>query len=198
MFKRTKGYVLLTLLVLTGLASQVKNETLRTQERRILLQHLKDSKKEFIASIEDLKIHQLDFRSPASTLSIRDNIGQLNEIECSLWKIARKKLEMDKETEKAVKSAFVDENIKDLAGKASCKTSHLKGDCNQLEKQFKETRAILIKYVKTTTEDVRSQVVETPYGNLDIYQVLLLIAAETERITLEIEKIKQDPSYPKS
>ena len=198
MFKRTKGYVLLTLLVLTGLASQVKNETLRTQERRILLQHLKESKKEFIASIEDLKNHQLDFRSPASTLSIRDNIGQLNEIECSLWKIARKKLEMDKETEKAVKSAFVDENIKDLAGKSSCKTSHLKGDCNQLEKQFKETRAILIKYVKTTTEDVRSQVVETPYGNLDIYQVLLLIAAETERITLEIEKIKQDPSYPKS
>lgn len=198
MFKRTKGYVLLTLLVLTGLASQVKNETLRTQERRILLQHLKNSKKEFIASIEDLKNHQLDFKSPASTLSIRDNIGQLNEIECSLWKIARKKLEMDNEAEKTIQSAFVDENIKSLAGKASCKTRRLKGDCNQLEKQFKENRAVLIKYVKTTTEDVRSQVVETPYGYLDIYQMLLLIAAETERITLEIEKIKQDPSYPKS
>ena len=198
MFKRTKGYVLLTLLVITGLASQVKNETLRTQERRILLQHLKDSKKDFIASIEDLKNHQLDFKSTASSLSIRDNIGQLNEIECSLWKIACKKLETDKETDKAVKSAHVDENIKNLAGKASCNRSKLKGNCDQLEKQFKENRAVIIKYVKTTTEDVRKQVVETPYGNLDIYQVLLLIAAETERITLEIDKIKQDPSFPKS
>ncbi|HEY0731529.1 MAG TPA: hypothetical protein VGD33_03835 [Chitinophagaceae bacterium] len=198
MFKRTKGYVLLTLLVVTGLASQVKNETLRTQERRILLQQLKDSKKEFIASIEDLKNHQLDFKQSASSLSIRENIGQLNEIECSLWKIARKKLERESASNKAIASDFKDDGIKNLAGKASCKRNLVKGNCDQIEKQFKDSRAVLIKYVRTTTEDVRKQVVETPYGQLDIYQVLLLITAETERITLEIEKLKQDPSFPKS
>lgn len=198
MFKRTKGYVLLTLLVVTGLASQVKNDTLRSQERRFLLQQLKDSKKEFIASIEDLKNHQLDFKPSASSLSIRENIGQLNEIECSLWKIARKKLETDNESNKAIASDFKDDYIKNLTGKARCKRNLVKGNCDQIEKQFKDSRAVLIKYVRTTTEDVRRQVVETPYGHLDIYQVLLLIAAETERITLAIERLKQDPSYPKS
>ena len=41
MLKRTKGRILLTMLVITGLAGTVKNTTLTSQERKFAISQLK-------------------------------------------------------------------------------------------------------------------------------------------------------------
>ena len=44
MHKRTKGYTLLLLLVLTGLAGRQSTTTITSKERRFLIEELKESK----------------------------------------------------------------------------------------------------------------------------------------------------------
>ena len=62
---------------------------------------------------------------------------------------------------------------------------------------FKEKRSALIKYTKTTTDDLRNHVGQTPLGYLDAYQMLILLAAHTKRHTMQIEEIKTDSAFPK-
>ena len=59
MFKRTKGYLLLTLLVLTGLAGNTHSNSLSGKERKVLVNHLKDSKTAFLKSVKNLSEDQL-------------------------------------------------------------------------------------------------------------------------------------------
>jgi len=61
---------------------------------------------------------------------------------------------------------------------------------------FKTNRANHLKYIKSTTEDLRNHVVLTPLGWLDCYQVCLLIAAQTGRYVQRIEEIKANPKFP--
>ncbi len=62
---------------------------------------------------------------------------------------------------------------------------------------FKENRMRLIKYVKTTTDDVRNHVAKMPFGSIDVYQVFLMISSHTARHTQQIEEVKADPAFPK-
>jgi hypothetical protein len=62
---------------------------------------------------------------------------------------------------------------------------------------FKEKRATLIKYAKTTTDDMRNHVAQGPLGYIDSYQVVLLLSSHTRRHTDQIIEIKNDPSFPK-
>jgi hypothetical protein len=45
MLKRTKGCILLTTLVITGLAGTVKNSALTSQERKFAVSQLKESRR---------------------------------------------------------------------------------------------------------------------------------------------------------
>ena len=61
---------------------------------------------------------------------------------------------------------------------------------------FKEKRADLIKYAKTTTQDARNHIVQMPFGYVDTYQLMLVIAAHTLRHTQQIQEVKADPNFP--
>ena len=54
MLKRTKGRILLTTLVITGLAGTVKNTTLSNQERKFAVSQLKETKTDLLRSIRGL------------------------------------------------------------------------------------------------------------------------------------------------
>jgi hypothetical protein len=62
---------------------------------------------------------------------------------------------------------------------------------------FKTRRTDHIKYIKTTTEDLRNHVVQTPVGWLDCYQLCLMIGALSNRFVNQIEEIKNHPGFPK-
>ncbi len=68
-------------------------------------------------------------------------------------------------------------------------------------KQFLETRAKTINYIKTTKDDLRDHFQDHPVpaiGTLDGYQWLLFISGHSRRHTAQILEVKADPNFPKS
>jgi hypothetical protein len=62
---------------------------------------------------------------------------------------------------------------------------------------FKNSRADHIKYIKTTTEDMRNHVVQLPFGTIDCYQLCLMIASHSNRHLQQINEVKADAGFPK-
>ncbi len=206
MLKRTKGYVLLTLLVLTGLANQVASETLTSKERKFLIGNLKDSKDNLSKSIKGLSETQLNFKSASDKWSVKECVQHLAITEGSLWKMAEEALKQpaNAEDRKEIKMTdqdmlnFMTDRSKKFQAAEIVKPVHSKWKTtSEAMNAFKEDRMRLIKYVKTTTDDVRNHVAKAPFGSLDVYQIFLMISSHTARHTKQIEEIKSDLTLPK-
>ena len=62
---------------------------------------------------------------------------------------------------------------------------------------FKAKHNELIKFARTSTDDMRNHILQMPIGYIDSYQMLLYIAAHTKFYVTKIEEIKADPIFPK-
>lgn len=61
---------------------------------------------------------------------------------------------------------------------------------------FKDTRNAHIRYMRTSTEDMRNRVVQLGTGWMDCYQLYLLIAAHSQRHTLQLNEVKAAAGFP--
>ena len=206
MLKRTKGYTLLLLLVLTGLAGRLFTTTITSQERRFLLDELKESKAGVQNAIKGLTEEQLNFKTSPEKWSVKECLQHIALAENSLWNIAdgalKRPANPDKKTEIKIKDQDVlalltnrDRRVQAPESiwpvKAQWKTSKASFEA------FKSKRNGLIKFAKTSTDDMRNYVLQMPIGHIDLYQMLLYISAHTKRHTRQIEEIKADPAFPK-
>jgi hypothetical protein len=206
MLKRRKGYTLLLLLVLTGLAGRLSSSTITSQERRFLIANLKDSKAAVEKSVKGLSKEQLNFKANANQWSIKECLQHIALAENNLWEIADAALKKPANPDEKSKIKVNDQDVLNLLTsrkkkleapesfkptKASWKTT-----AETLE-AFSDKRAGLIKYVKTSTEDMRNHVLKMPIGDIDAYQMLLYISAHTQRHIMQIEEVKANPAFPK-
>jgi hypothetical protein len=181
MLKRTRGYVLLTLLVLTGFAGQVSNQTISSKERTLLVSRLKVSKQALLKSLDDITPAQLTFKAGTSETTIGDKILMLNATQTALL-------------------ANVDAAIN--GGKNSTidlysLPKNSTPDFNDLIDEVKATQSFLVKYAKTTTEDLHAHTLKTTAGPVDAYQALLTLPVLTENCLAEIEALKKHRRFPK-
>ncbi len=201
MVKRTKGYILLLLLVITGLANRAPKQTLSGKERKNLVTQLKESKAEFINAVKYLSPEQLKFK-PANKPSIKQIIQLQALAENNCWQIADTAVERPNEFLKNIpaKEERIFENLSNeelellnpYAYKLVQKISAEKGG-----NIFYSNRAKMIKYVKTTTDDARHHFAQTPLGAVSIYQIINAAAANTFYFTLQINAVKAQPGFPK-
>ncbi|MGQ9634647.1 MAG: DinB family protein [Bryobacteraceae bacterium] len=63
-------------------------------------------------------------------------------------------------------------------------------------KALRELRAAMLRYVRSTRDDLRSRIV--PRQGCDAYQWLLLITSHCQRHILQIREIKSNPGFPKN
>jgi predicted N-acyltransferase len=61
---------------------------------------------------------------------------------------------------------------------------------------FKSRRADHIKYLKSTTEDMRNHITQMPFGWIDCYQICLMVASHSNRHTRQINEVKADAAFP--
>lgn len=204
MHKRNSGYILLGLLVITGFGSQVYNVTISQKERTFLHSDLKATKKQFLESVKGLSESQLVFKPSEDAWSVYDCIIHLALSEEKIWEMADQALKLPANPEKRSVIKRTDEELMAMAkdrskkGKAPEVLQPAKSEwknSSDAVRSFKERRATLMKYVKTTTHDMRNHVVETMA--MDSYQVLLLISAHTNRHTQQIREIRSHPNFPK-
>ena len=206
MHKRTKGYTLLLLLVLTGLAGRQSATTITSKERRFLIEQLKESKSSVQKSVKGLTDEQLNFKTDAEHWSIKECLQHIALAETHLWTIADATLKKTPNPEKKTEIQLDDQAVlsilterdKKLGAPESFKPARATWKTTEATLDaFKNKRTTLIKYAKTSTADMRNYVLQMPIGAIDAYQMLLYISAHTKRHTLQIEEIKANPSFPK-
>ena len=206
MHKETKGYFLLVILVITGLAGRMSFNTITNHERHALIHQLKDSKANFLSSINGLSEKQLNFKPAADKNSIRDVIRLQAVEESVLWNLTDASLKETTPADKHVANKIKDEEL--LQSESGFEPKAIVYSLlppvkipwtNTYEtiEAFEQKRSFIITYVRTTTDDMRSHMVRNEKGALDAYQVLLLLSADTKNNTRRIEEIKAGSSFPK-
>lgn len=207
MLKRTKGRLLITLLVVTGLAGTMNNSSVSMEERKYAVSFLKDSRNELLAEVKGLSGRQLGYKSPSNQLSIKNCLLQMVWNEKKLWLTITSVGRHPANPEKRSEIKFTDKQLIDMIEKGTITASGSNTfkqantpwkDIDATLTSFKNMRNEHIKYMKTSTEDLRNHVVLTPAGWFDCYQYILIMAAETNRYARLIDEIKRHPHFPKN
>jgi len=206
MLKRTKGRLLLTLLVVTGLAGKITDTTITSKERKFLVSELKDTKSAIQSTVKGLSEKQLNYKSAPDRWSIRECVYHITLAENNLWNLLETAMKNPPTPEKRREVTVSDDDL-------------LKGITDRTEKRqapevirpdkaswkntqealaaFKLSRGNHLKYAKTTTEDLRNHIIDLPFGKVDAYQFMLFMAGHSQRHLLQIKEIKADPGFPR-
>jgi len=208
MLQRTKGRVLLALLVVTGLAGTLVDRTLTKDERKSALTMLKDTRGRIITAADGLSAKQLDFKPSPDAWSIADCLDHIALTENLLWSTLVNGMKGVANPELRDSIKMKDEEIIPMMTDRSVKRSAPEvlqpskapwtGSAAAIA-EFRKQRNEHIKYVRSTTEDLRNHVIGMPGGvYLDAYQMLFLLNGHAERHYKQIEAIRADPRFPKS
>ncbi len=206
MLKRTKGRLLLAMLVITGLAGTLSDTALNKKERKFAVNHLKNSKSSLLKNTADLTEAQLNFRPAPDKWTIKECVTHIALAESTLWKLLETSMSQPATPERRKEATFSDqqliEMIEDRSKKATApevlnpKKSAWKNTAEALA-AFKESRNAHLKYVRTTTEDLRNHIIELSFGKVDGYQFLLFVSAHANRHIEQIKDIRDEPNFPR-
>lgn len=205
MLKRTTGRLLLTMLVVTGLAGTINDNSLSKEERKAALGMMKDTYKDVIHSVKGLSAEQLAYKPAPEKWSVKDCIFHIAATEKGLWSMLEGALNAPANPEKRTEIKMTDEvfvsRVRDRSQKVQAaepfqpKNTGYKS-LEEALADFKASRASHIRYMKTSTEDLRNHVVQMPFGWIDCYQLYLMIAAHSNRHTQQINEVKSGSGFP--
>jgi DinB superfamily len=208
MRRRKTGYILLALLVITGLAGTY-HSSLSTKERKTAISYLKETKNLLLTAVSGLNKAQLDFKTAPDKWSIRQCMEHLVITEKSTSEIGLRNLQQPSEPSRRNEIVIKDEEIIQLITQQSlqplparillsAETAGSIRTTGRRVEEFKSLREKNINFLKTTTADLRNHFIEYPtVGTMDNYQLLLMLAAHTRQYTMLIAKIKSNPDFPK-
>jgi DinB superfamily len=205
MIKRTTGRLLLLLLVVTGFAGTISDNTISKSERKYAAGLMKETYKVAAKSVKGLSETQLNFKAAPDKWSVKECLYHIAGAEKFLWTLFESSMKGAANPEKRAEIKVSDEEIvkmvEDRSKKAQApepiqpKNTNYASLSAALE-DFKATRMEHIKYIKNSTEDLRNHVVQMPFGYIDCYQLYLMLAAHSNRHTQQINEIKANPAFP--
>src|SRR5688500_4355416 len=111
MIKRTTGRLLITLLVITGLAGTLNTSSLSQKERKQAINFIKNSRKEVLRSIDGLSPRQLKFKPSANEPSIGELIMLLAMKEKNFSEQIKTIMDQPANSENRLKIALTDEQL---------------------------------------------------------------------------------------
>ncbi|MDP4262186.1 MAG: hypothetical protein Q8941_06610 [Bacteroidota bacterium] len=203
MLKRTTGRLLLGLLVITGLAGTLKNSSLSQKERKQAIGLIRSSKNEVLRSVHGLSRAQINYKASSKDLSIAELIINMASLEKKCSDDIKAIMSQPSDAENRLKITLTDDQLLVSNTSALWKTPipantkiSLKDPAEALKK-FITLRDHHIKYIRTSTEDLRNHVVSTPAGWIDCYQYFLLLADQSNYFIEKINRVKSLPGFPK-
>jgi len=176
------------------------------KERKDAIKLLKDTEQGVKDQVKGLTEAQLKFKPAPDRWSIEECVKHIAKSEEMLWQMMDSVLKgaatPDKRSEIKLTDEQVIQRIEDRSTKVKTmpplepENIAMKNTDEALE-SFRKNRDKLIEYVKSTDSDLRNHVVTFPFGTIDTYQMVLFIAAHSNRHTQQIMEVKADPNYPK-
>lgn len=205
MIKRTTGRLLLMLLVVTGFAGTISDNTISKSERKYAAGLMKETYKDAVKSVKGLSAAQLNFKAAPDKWSVQECLYHIAGAEKLLWTLFENSMKSPANPEKRAEVKVTDEEfvkmVEDRTKKAQApepiqpkNTGYASIEAALLD--FKTTRMEHIKYIKNSTEDMRNHVVQMPFGYIDCYQLYLMIAAHSNRHTQQINEVKAGTGFP--
>ena len=182
--------------------------SLSTEERKRVVDYLKQTQKEFLAAIDGLSDEQWKFKAAPDRWSIAETAEHIALAEELIWsrvteKIMKSPAAPERRAEVAGKDDVIMKVIPDRSRKANApeqlQPSGKWSNREELAKHFEATRAKEIAYLSETKDDLRSHFGDHPFlKTMDAYQWLLFNGAHGKRHTEQILEVKTDPNFPKS
>lgn len=204
--RKTYNYLLLLFIVFSGLAGTPTDDALSKKERKFAGDFMKSTRMAVNDAIKGLSPAQLDYKPAADRWSVKECVYHIAISEKNLWAMLETSMKTPATPEKKKDLKVTDDQvvkmIEDRTNKVKTfppfepqNTSYK--SLEEAMNDFKTTRAIHVKYIKATSEDLRNHFVKMPFGLLDCYQLCLMIAAHTNRHTQQLNEVKADAGFPK-
>ena len=197
--------VICQVMFLTSIVSNAQNELTKI-ERKKAIDHLKSSQTDLLRTVKGLSEDQLNFKSSEESWSIAECMEHIAISETALFGLAQQSLQEEADPSKRSGLQFSDDQVLALITDRSQKVKtqapfEPKGNFGSYQgsvDEFKTKRKSNIKYVKSTTDDLRNHYFEFPFGLVDSYQVVLFMSGHSVRHTKQIKEIMAQESFPKS
>jgi hypothetical protein len=183
------------------------DKPLTKEEREKATTLLKDTETGVEKAIAGLSEDQLQFRASDSTWSVEGCVKHIAITEQMLWQTVEQALAKPVNPEKRSSIKATDEQVVQMIESRAQKVKTMDPmkpentpftSTEDALKSFKENREKLINFVNTTQEDLRNRVIEFPFASFDAYQVILFIAAHSNRHTQQIDEVKAQAAFPKN
>ena len=175
-------------------------------ERESLLKNLAESRERLLRVAQGLSREQLHYRPTPGRWTVSECVEHIATVERRVLGSIQKTLETGPDSSK--RSAMEGKDDAMVAGVAGRVVRFQApeflvptGRCpdDQLLKEFEGARRQTQEFAAGTRADLRRHFYKHPvFGELDLYQWLLLISAHSERHTAQIEEVKADPNFPKN
>ena len=197
---------LLLVPILAFIAFANEPSSIEKKERKFAKDFLKDSKSDVVKSVKGLSDAQLKFKTAPERWSVEECLKHIAATEMALRQMLDNNLKQPATPEKRAEVKVSDGDLIKMIENRTTKvqtSEQFKPEnipfktADEALTSFKDNRDKLIDYVKNTKDDLRNHVYELPFGKIDGYQVVLFIAAHTNRHRLQIKEVMNDPNFPK-
>lgn len=196
-----------TVLLLLSFTTKTTVATLTDNERKFAIDLLLQTEAGVINATAGLSEAQLNFKPAPDKWSVADCMKHIAVTEGGLWQMTNGTIMAAANPEKRSDIKATDDQVVNMIEDRSHKVKTAPAmepqntpykTMEEAMKSFVNDRSRLINYVKTTDVDLRSHVGALPVGSFDSYQMILFIAAHSNRHMQQMEEVKADPNFPKN
>ena len=205
-----KRQFLLTGLLITGLimsSFRLDPGTLTPGERKYAVDYFTRTRDRLLGDLKGLSEAQLNWRADSTRWSIYQCVEHIALAESFILQFVQKGLKAPATPEKRTEVKYTPDQVITLLTDRSHKAQA--PDPIKPVKQFADTKAAVhaflsrrdstIDYLRTTQDDLKNHFLpNTPIGTLDTYEMLIFLAAHSERHTLQVEEVMANPNFPKN
>jgi len=193
-----------TTLLLT--AFRLAPGTLTPEERKAAVEYYLKTKTRLLKDLKGLSEAQLNWKADTSRWSIYQCTEHIALAENMIFQWIQTQEHQAATPEKRSEVKLTTDKLMTMMLDRSHKAQApemLKPETRFPNTQAAETAYILrrdstIEYIKMTQDDLKDHFINHPiFGTMDLYQGLFLLAAHSERHTLQIEEVMADPNFPK-
>ncbi|MDQ6655917.1 MAG: DinB family protein [Verrucomicrobiota bacterium] len=181
--------------------------TITAEERERAIDYLKETEKNFLASIDAVSDAQWKFKAAPDRWSIAETAEHIATSESFIWarieEMMKAPANPERRAETQGKDQVIFDKIPDRSRKAKApeplKPTGKFATREELVKQFREVRAKEIALLENAKADLRNHIADNPaLDAMDAYQWVIFNGAHSKRHTAQIEEVKTAPDYPKS
>jgi hypothetical protein len=200
-----KIILLASVIIATSFISH-KTETLTAEERKFAIDYFSKTKDRLLNDVKGLSAAQLSFKADSTRWSVAQCVEHISLAETLVWQHIYEAVKQPPTPEKKSLLKYSDEQLIQLTIDRTVKFKAPEplqpvgkfASTDEALKYYINRRDSTIAYINSTSDDLKNHYLVHPVmGTLNLYQALILIAAHSERHTLQLEEVKANPNFPK-